>query len=59
MAARIEFEGEALKDIIDSYKNGMGMGDLAASYEVSVGTIRRVLIDAKITIRKVGRPTQG
>ncbi len=55
MPARIDFETKDVNYIIKSYRDGWSMTVLAEEFSVSVPAIRRVLVDAKVTIKSRGR----
>jgi len=56
MAMKIEFESKDLASIKTRYAKGEGLKDIAADYEVSPGTIRRLLDASGVDIRLRGRP---
>lgn len=59
MPARIEFSAKDIRDTVRDYENGTSMEQLANEFGVSIPVIRRVLVEAGVTIRPQGRQPQG
>lgn len=58
MTALIEFDRTNTAYVIREYTKGFSMTVIAEEFGVSVTTIRRVLLDADVTIRPRGRQPQ-
>lgn len=59
MPQKWEFDAKATKSIVNQYTKGgpgNGMQAFAKEYGVSLGTIRRVLVENGVEIRGRGRP---
>lgn len=57
MAARIEFEPDAVKQAVEWYVDlGYGLVDIAKEYGVSAGAIRSLLLKNGVKLRGRGRP---
>lgn len=55
MAGRSKLLTLVESQVIEGYKNGMDLRELAALYDCSPGTIRNALIDNDIPLRPRGR----
>jgi len=56
MAAKWEFSATDTKALVKRYNKGEGLVALADTYDVPLGTIRRVLVEQGVVIRGRGRP---
>jgi len=54
----LPFDDEGLKRLVAAYKDGTGLVALAEQWAVSTSTVRRILVEAGVTIRGRGRPAK-
>lgn len=53
---KIEVTANAKRSMVSKYNKGAGLIALAEEFELSIPVVRRVLVNAGVTIRGRGRP---